>query len=72
MGQLFALPSSLLRFLLCGTLPQALVATPPSLGTRAVPPWIVFFGSVTFCRALAPVAEAGAMTTRTITLLVAW
>ena len=26
----------------------------------------------TICHALAPVAEAGAMTTRTITLLVAW
>ena len=72
MGQLFALPSSLLRFLLYETLLQALAVTPPSWGTRAVPPWMVFFGSVTFCRALAPVAEAGAMITRTITLLVAW
>ena len=30
-----------------------------------------FFGGVTFCHALAPVAKAGAMTTRTITLSVA-
>ena len=71
-GQLFALPSSLLRFLLCGTLPQALAATPSSWATRAVLLWMVFFGGVNFCRALAPVAEAGVMTTRTITLLVAW
>ena len=71
-GPVFALPSSLLRFFLCGTLLQALAATSPSWGTRAMPPWMVFFGGVTFCRALAPVAEGGAMTTRTITLSVAW
>ena len=72
LGQLFVLPSFLLHFLLCGTLLQTLAATPRSWETRAVPPWMVFFGGVTFCRALAPVAEAGAMTIRTITLSVAW